>query len=172
MFPSKTGFARLERISFDAYSEADVLISTIEKYHDRTGHYPERILVDQIYRNRKNRSFCKEHGIRISGPALGRPRQESYEERKRAYLDNTDRIEVERGFSLAKRCYGMGLIRTKLDTTTRASIALSIIAMNISHLAGCFLRCFMISIFSRYRWWQKQLPVNSMLTCRLQWAAC
>ena len=165
------GFARLERLSFDAYNEADIMISTIEKYHDRTGHYPERVLVDQIYRNRKNRSFCKEHGIRISGPALGRPRQESYEERKRAYLDNTDRIEVERGFSLAKRCYGMGLIRTKLDTTTRASIALSIIAMNINHLAGCFLRCIMISIFSRYRW-QKNLPENSILTCRFQCAAC
>lgn len=165
------GFARLERLSFDAYSEADVLIKTIEKYHDRTGHYPERVLVDQIYRNRKNRSFCKEHGIRISGPALGRPRQESYEERKRAYLDNTDRIEVERGFSLAKRCYGMGLIRTELDTTTRASIALSVIAMNINHLAECFLRCIMISIFSRYRW-QKKLPENSILACQFQWAAC
>ena len=133
--------------------------------------YRQNARVDQIHRNRKNRSFCKEHGIRISGPALGRPRQESYEERKRAYLDNTDRIEVERGFSLAKRCYGMGLIRTKLDTTTRASIALSVIAMNINHLAECFLRCIVISIFSRYRW-QKKLPENSILACQFQWAAC
>ena len=167
----KNGFARLERLSFDAYNEADVLISAIEKYHKRTGHYPERVLVDQIYRNRKNRSFCKEHGIRVSGPALGRPRRESYEERKRAYLDNTDRIEVERGFSLAKRCYGMGLIRTKLDTTTRASIALSIIAMNINHLVGRIIRCILISIFSRYSW-QKILPYKSTLTCRIQYAAC
>jgi len=77
----------------------------------------------------------------------------------------------ERGFSLAKRCYGMGLIRTKLDTTTRASIALSVIAMNINHLAECFLRCIMISIFSRYRW-QKKLPEISILACQFQWAAC
>ena len=132
----ETGFARLERLSFNAYNEGDVLIGTIEGYRERTGHYPERVVVDQIYRNRKNRAFCKEHGIRISGPALGRPKQLSKDERIQSYNDNNDRIEVERGFSLAKRCYGMGLIRTRLDTTTRCSIALSILAMNINHLVA------------------------------------
>ena len=66
-----------ERLSFDAYNESDVLIESIKKYHQRTGHYPERVLVDQIYRNRNNRAFCKEHNIRISGAALGRPKQET-----------------------------------------------------------------------------------------------
>ena len=50
------GMARIEKLSFDAYNESDVLIGAIE--------------------------------------------------------------------SLAKRCYGLGLIRTKLDTTTRSSICL------------------------------------------------
>ena len=139
----ENGFARLERLSFDAYNEADVLITAIERYRKRTGHYPERVLVDQIYRNRNNRAFCKSKGIRISGSALGRPKKEpTPEERKTAYNDNTDRIEVERGFSLAKRCYGLGLIRTKLDTTTRCSIALSILALNLEKLARGFLRRF------------------------------
>ena len=31
------------------------------------------VLTDQIYRTRENRSYCKEHGIRLSGPKLGRP---------------------------------------------------------------------------------------------------
>ncbi len=39
----------------------------------RTGHYPERLLADPIYRTRDNRKFCKLHGIRLSGPKLGRP---------------------------------------------------------------------------------------------------
>lgn len=155
----ETGFARLERLSFDAYNECDVLIGTIEKYKDRTGHYPERVLVDQIYRNRANRAFCKAHGIRISGPALGRPRQLSKEEKVQSYIDNTDRIEVERGFSLAKRYYGMGLIRTKLDTTTRSSIALSILAMNISHLVLVLFLLYLSSILSRCNR-QKNLPEN------------
>lgn len=146
----ETGFARLERLSFDAYNESDVLIESIKKYHQRTGDYPERVLVDQIYRNRNNRAFCKEHNIRISGPALGRPKQETDAIRKQAYTDNTDRIEVERGFSLAKRCYGLGLIRTKLDTTTRSSIALSILAMNVDYLARCPFLLFLILKFSRY----------------------
>ena len=42
----ETGFARLEQLSFDAYNESDVLIESIKKYHQRTGHYPERVLVD------------------------------------------------------------------------------------------------------------------------------
>ena len=36
------GIARLEKLSFDAYNEEDVLIIAIENYRTRTGHYPER----------------------------------------------------------------------------------------------------------------------------------
>ena len=139
----ENGIARLEKLSFDAYNEADVLITAIERYYERTGHYPERVLVDQIYRNQKNRAFCKKHDIRMSGPALGRPKVKTNEERKQEYADNTDRIEVERGFSLAKRSYGLGLIRTKLDDTTRSSIALSIMVMNLNLMVRILLRFFM-----------------------------
>ena len=138
------GIARLEKLSFDPYNEQDVLITAIENYRKRTGHYPERVLVDQIYRNQKNKAYCKNKKIRISGKALGRPKKNpTPEEKKIEHQDNTDRIEVERGFSLAKRCFGMGLITTKLDITTRSSIALSILAMNISNLT----RAFLLSIF-------------------------
>ena len=163
----ENGIARLERLSFDAYNESDVLISSIEKYFERTGHYPERILVDQIYRNRKNRAFCRERGIRMSGPALGRPKRMTPEAHRQSYNDNVDRIEVERGFSLAKRCYGLGLIRTKLDTTTRSSIALSIIAMNLDRLTAVNYVTMLISILSRYIW-QINLPhksIASILAC-------
>lgn len=155
------GLARLEKLSFDAYNESDVLINAVERYRVRTGRYPERVLADQIYRTRKNRAYCKKNGIRMSGPALGRPRQMTSEEKKQSYTDNTDRIEVERGFSLAKRCYGLGLLHTKLDMTTRSSIALSIIAMNVNRLTDIILRCVVILIFSRYRW-RKELSENTM----------
>jgi len=141
------GMARIEKQSFDAYNESDVLIGAIENYHTRTGHYPERVLADKIYRNRKNLSYCKEHGIRLSGPALGRPKKDPTEDRKIIYNDAVDRIEIERDFSLAKRCYGLGLIRTKLATTTRSSICLSIIAMNVDRLAAISLCDFLKSIF-------------------------
>lgn len=138
----ETGMCRIEKLSFDAYNESAVLKTAIENYKKRTGHYPERVLVDQIYRNRDNISFCNKLGIRISGKKLGRPKKDadSKAEKKIAYQDNTDRIEVERKFSLAKRKFGLGLLLTKREDTTRASIVLSIIAMNIDRLAAMLLR--------------------------------
>lgn len=137
----ETGMCRIEKLSFDAYNESAVLKTAIANYKERTGHYPERVLVDQIYRNRENISYCSNLGIRLSGKKLGRPKKDadSKAEKKIAYQDNTDRIEVERKFSLAKRKFGLGLLLTKREDTTRASIVLSIIAMNIERLAAMLL---------------------------------
>lgn len=138
----ETGMCRIEKLSFDAYNESAVLKTAIANYKERTGHYPERVLVDQIYRNRENISYCSNLGIRLSGKKLGRPKKDadSKAEKKIAYQDNTDRIEVERKFSLAKRKFGLGLLLTKREDTTRASIVHSIIAMNIDRLAAMLLR--------------------------------
>ena len=138
----ETGMCRIEKLSFDAYNESAVLKTAIANYKERTGHYPERVLADQIYRNRDNILYCNEHGIRLSGKRLGRPKKDadSKAEKKIAYMDNTDRIEVERKFSLAKRKFGLGLLLTKREDTTKASIVLSIIAMNIDRLAAMLLR--------------------------------
>ena len=144
------GYGRIEKISFEAYNESEVLADVIKRYKQRTGHYPERILADKIYRNRNNLAYCKERKIRLSGPALGRPRKDAIIDKKCEYRDNADRIEVERAFSLAKGSYGLGLIRTKLEETTRGSIVLSILVMNINRKLKMFLRLFFISIFSRF----------------------
>lgn len=45
--------------------------------------------------------------------------------------DNTGRIEVERTFSLSKRCCGMSCITTKLEKTQLTSIALSVFVTNL-----------------------------------------
>ena len=49
----ETGMCRIEKLSFDAYNESAVLKTAIANYKERTGHYPERVLADQIYRKRK-----------------------------------------------------------------------------------------------------------------------
>ena len=125
------GWTRLECWSFNAYNEATKLIETIERFRVREGHYPERVLADKIYRNRENLSYCKEHGIRLSGPALGRPKKDEQRNRKQTYLDQTDRIEVERQFSLAKRRCNLGRVKTKLEETVRFTIAMSIVVLNL-----------------------------------------
>ena len=150
----ENGMARLEKLSYEAYNESDVLIGAIERYAEREGHYPERVLVDQIYRTRKNLSYCRERGIRMSGPLLGRPRKDvsvRKEERKIAYRDNTDRIAVERAFALAKHSYGLGLITAKLDETTRNAIAMSVLAMNIDRILAKRMFIFLAKIYGLIR---------------------
>ena len=67
------GYARIERGVFEAYNESGRLQEAVERFRERTGHYPVRVLVDQINRARENRSCCKRHWIRPSGPKLRRP---------------------------------------------------------------------------------------------------
>ena len=47
------GYGRIEKISFEAYNESTCLIEAIERFRERTGYYPERVLADQIYRTRE-----------------------------------------------------------------------------------------------------------------------
>jgi hypothetical protein len=101
-----------------------------------TGHYPQRVLVDQIYRTRNNRNYCKSKGIRLSGPKLGRPSKDNEYDKAIEYQDNVDRIEVERVFSLSKRCYNLGLIKTKLKETTMTAISLSIFVTNLFKISS------------------------------------
>ena len=121
----------MERHSFDAYNESTGLQDMIERFKERTGHYPERVLADKIYRNRDNLNFCKQHNIRLSGPALGRPKKDAEIDKKQNYIDECERIEVERKFSLAKRKCGMGMIVTRLKETTCHSIAMSVLLLNL-----------------------------------------
>ena len=128
------GFARIEYLSFDAYNEGPMLIQALEAYKYHHGCYPERVLVDQIYRTRPNIAFCQKNGIRISGPRLGRPAKNAEIRRKDAKTaaqDNADRIQIERYFSTAKRRNGMGLITKKREDTSLTTIALSVLVTNI-----------------------------------------
>jgi Transposase domain (DUF772). len=164
MSVDEEGYARIEKISFDPYNESSVLIQAAESYKERTGHYPERILADQIYRNRINRKFCNENGIRLSGPKLGRPgKTVNLSKKKTEYRDNVDRIEVERDFSLCKRCYGLGLIRTKLKETTYGAIGMSIFVSNLFRLLNRYCLLF-FTFFKEHIYGRKVCHGCSKLT--------
>ena len=134
------GWTRLECCSFDAYNEAGNLQAMVERFRAREGHYPSRILADKIYRNRENLSYCKERGIRLSGPALGRPRKGDIRDKAQDYLDECERVEVERRFSLAKRKYGMGLVTAKLQETAAHVIAMSVLVLNLRKIQCALLQ--------------------------------
>ena len=124
----------------------------IERYRERTGHYPKRILADKIYPNRENLRYCKQNYSRLSGPTLGRPKKNAKTDKAIEYRDNADRVAVERAFALVKHKYGLGLITSKLDVTRRSSIVLSVIAMNVDRICRSFLRLIFWYRFSRCIW--------------------
>lgn len=156
------GYTRLETLSFDAYNEATFLKEVIERYRQRTGRYPARVLADKIYRNRENLCFCKEKNIRLSGPALGRPKKDVQPDKSQDYADICERVEVERRISLAKRKCGLGLLTTKLPQTTASAIALSIVVLNLRKIQCAVLQrlVFCLSYFSLWRNYRKYVFVQ------------
>ena len=137
------GWTRLEYNSFDAYNEAGNLEEIVERFREREGHYPERVLLDKLYRNRNNLNFCKERGIRLSGPALGRPRKDEQRDKAQDYRDECERVEVERRFSLAKRKCGMGLVTAKLRETVSHVLAMSILVLNLRKIQRALFRLWL-----------------------------
>lgn len=126
------GFSFVDRLSWDNYNEGTDLIDQIQRYHRRFGFYPESVHVDKIYRTRVNRAFCKEHGIRMSSPPLGRPPQHVLAaDKKQAAADEAIRNRVEGKFGQGKRRFGLGRIMAKLASTSAAQISLSFLVMNL-----------------------------------------
>jgi hypothetical protein len=131
------GFTFLDRLSYDPYNEGEDLKAQAMAYRRRHGHFPEVICADQIYRTRSNRAFCQRHGIRLSGPRLGRPKNDSelVAAEKRQFIDDQrQRNAVEGKIGQGKRRFGLGLIREKLPTTQGSTIALNVLVMNLEKL--------------------------------------
>src|SRR5690625_2457824 len=143
-----SGYALIEKLDWDNYNEGTTLQESAEKYKQRFGHYPEAILADQIYRNRENRRFCKEKGIRLSGPALGRPSKEKAQEQEQlAKLDAAERNAIEGKFGEGKRHYGMGLIFARLQQTSETVISIQLLVMNLERKLRLLFSYFLSRLF-------------------------
>lgn len=111
------GLAFVDRIGWDNFPEAALLREQVESYRRRFGFYPASVHADQIYRNRENRRFCKERGIRLSGRPLGRPPSDPAVTKAMAEQvrqDERDRNPVEDKFGEGKRRYGLNRIMARL----------------------------------------------------------
>jgi IS5 family transposase len=143
------GFAFVDHISRDNYNEAGHLKAQIELYRDRFGFYPESVHVDKIYRNRDNRKFCKKRGIRLSGPALGRPpKQIDSCQQIQARQDELDRIPIEGKFGQGKRRFSLSKIMCKLAKTSETAIAVTFIVLNIERWLKAILFCLFLYLRS------------------------
>ncbi len=140
----RDGYAFLDRISWDNFNEAGDLKAQIEAFKQHTGVYPESVHVDRIYRNRENRAFCKERGIRISGPPLGRPPANiSPEKKKQALEDEKIRNAIEGKFGVSKRRLTLNRVMAKLPHTSQIAIAITFLVMNLSILLRQVLCLFL-----------------------------
>ena len=127
------GYVFLDRMSWDNFNESGDLKAQVEAYHSFTGYYPESVHADRIYRTKENRAWCKERGIRISGPPLGRPPAHVSKEKKRqAWEDERIRNAIEGKFGQGKRRFGLNRIMAKLDNTSQTAIAIAFLVMNLS----------------------------------------
>jgi transposase, IS5 family len=131
----------LERLSWDNFNESVDFRQQVETYRSRFGQYPESVHVDQIYRTKANRAYCKERGIRISGSPLGRPKKDEQVQaalRKQTLEDVGVRNQIEGKFGQGKRRFSLGLIKFKLAKTAETSIAITFLVMNLEHLLRPF----------------------------------
>ncbi|HLO51259.1 MAG TPA: transposase [Kamptonema sp.] len=127
------GYVFLDRISWDNFNESGDLKAQIEAFKNYTGYYPESVHADRIYRTRVNRAWCKERGIRISGPPLGRPPANvSKETKKQALQDERIRNAIEGKFGQGKRRFSLNRVMAKLDNTSQTAIAITFLVMNLS----------------------------------------
>jgi len=136
------GYVRVERMSFDVFNESEDLVGAVEAYRDRTGYYPDRLLADQIYRNRSNYAWCRDRGIRLSGPKLGRPPKDAEVTRTAKALekrDAADRNVVEGVFGTAKTAYGAGRVAARLQETTKTVISMAFLVLNLKKMLDASL---------------------------------
>jgi IS5 family transposase len=126
------GFSFLDHLRWDRFNESCDFVGQVESYRKRFGCYPESVHVDQIYRTRANRAFCKANGIRISGPPLGRrPKDVSAETKQQARADEAIRNTIEGKFGQAKRRFGLSRVMAKLEATSAAQMSLSFLVLNL-----------------------------------------
>jgi transposase, IS5 family len=135
------GYSFLDTVSWDAFNEGIHLTEYVEKYRERFGFYPAKVLADKLYCNRENRKWLKEKGIKLAAKPLGRPSAKAVEN----HVSPGERNPIEGKFGQAKNGYGMNRIRARLRNTSQSWIASIILVLNLVKLAGEALLCYSFS---------------------------
>lgn len=144
------GFLRIEDLRWNAFNESTTLQESAENYRKAYGHYPERILADTIFRTRENLRYCKEHGIHLNGPKLGKPNSDPAlrkEELRQEWLESGERGDIERRFGIGKRCYSLGCVTARLKHTSEVMIYLSVLTLNLQKRLRLLLRSILGFLF-------------------------
>lgn len=131
------GFARIDRLDWEAFNESTDLMLQLNNYHQIYGCYPAKYLGDKIYLTRKNRKILDELGIKYFGPPLGRPSKKNKENASkwcRNRKNAAQRNAIEAKFGQAKRAYNLNAIRAKRKDTSESWISAIIFVINLTAL--------------------------------------
>ncbi len=142
------GMIYVDRLQWEPYNECEDLPMQVQRYHQRFGRYPESVHADKIYRTRENRKYCEEHGIRLSGPRLGRPLVQTEENKKRLRMmrriermDESIRQSIEGAFGRLKRKKTLANVYEKLKITSETTIMVCVLLANCEKiLRDLFMR--------------------------------
>ena len=137
------GFAFLDDLSWDAFNEGTRLLSSVKKYKERFGYYPEEVLADKIYCNRNNRNALKLLGIKLRAKPLGRPTAVDVE-----HVRPGERNSIEGTFGQAKTAYGLNRIKARMQQTSESWIASIILVLNLIKIIGLCAYCHILSMWT------------------------
>ena len=159
------GYTYLEQTSWNNFNEGCDLEATVEDYARKFGCYPSAVLADRIYQSRANKLYCKELGIRLSGPPLGRRKADQTDAKikRQMYCDSCERNAVEGRNGNAKRRFGLDRLFSKLDETAKTEAVLILLAMNACHRLARWLVLFFLKLFSFFAW--PDFSADPILSC-------
>ncbi len=137
---------------WSSFNEGADLEAAVEDYFRKFGCYPSAVLADRIYQTRRNKMFCAQLGIRLSGPPLGRRKASETDTKikRQIYRDACERNAIEGRNGNAKRRFGLDRLFSKLDETAKTEAALIILAMNASLRLVRWLALFFRSLLSLF----------------------
>ncbi len=143
------GCVFLDVLSWDNFNESTHFQEQVEAFRNRFGHYPQSVHADQVYRTRANCRWCKAHGIRLSGPPLGRPKKDPVVQsqlKQQARQDEKTRVAIEGKFGQAKRRFSLARVMPKLAQTAQCAIAITFLVINLER----WLRQLLSLLFGLY----------------------
>ncbi|NBT42349.1 MAG: IS5 family transposase [Alphaproteobacteria bacterium] len=109
------GYACLDHVQYGAFHEGNQLDTSLTHHVNRFDRQPDVVLADQLYATRKNRALLEEKDIDHSFRRLGRPPNDSKEERQKKQRD----FKTKQGRrNHVEACFGHLKSRFNLDTIT------------------------------------------------------
>lgn len=126
------GYARIDCAQGDTCNEGQLPQESVAAYRDRYGCDPEAVPADKVYRTRTYPQYCRERGLRLSGPQSGRPsKAEKGMHKTMERQDSAERNAVEGKFGEGKGRHRLDCMRARLAGTSLAGTGLTVTSLQM-----------------------------------------